>query len=186
MISIRMIKPCGISIYKPLQTIFQNCLYSGKFPSERKKANVVPTFKKGDKQCIKNCRPVSLLPACGKGSSHSTYAQKLPKLDPPPPLIRNREHLAWHPFMRTYFLYILLYKKRKVLRFCGPKKLFVTYVCNLETLPLPRCTQSYVFSLKPPLPCPTPNCAYVLCGWPPKCLNGYFMTACFHVFQKMT
>ena len=86
MISIRMIKPCGISIYKPLQTIFQNCLYSGKFPSERKKANVVPTFKKGDKQCIKNCRPVSLLPVCGKGSSHSTYAQKLPKLDPPPPL----------------------------------------------------------------------------------------------------
>ena len=66
MISIRMIKLCGISICKPLDIIFQNCLRSGKFPSEWKKANVVPTFKKGDKQCIKNYRPVSLLPVCGK------------------------------------------------------------------------------------------------------------------------
>ena len=66
MISIRMIKLCGISICKPLEIIFQNCLRSGKFPSEWKKANVVPTFKKGDKQCIKNYCPVSLLPVCGK------------------------------------------------------------------------------------------------------------------------
>ena len=66
MISIRMIKLCGISICKPLEIIFQNCLRSGKFPSEWKKANVVPTFKKGDKQCIKNYCPVSLLPVYGK------------------------------------------------------------------------------------------------------------------------
>ena len=66
MINIRMIKPCGISICKPPEIIFQNCLRSGKFPSEWKKANAVPTFKKGDKQCIKNYRPVSLLSVCGK------------------------------------------------------------------------------------------------------------------------
>ena len=66
MISIRMIKLCGISMCKPLEIIFQNCLRSGKFRSEWKKANVVPTFKKGDKQYIKNYRPVSLLPVCGK------------------------------------------------------------------------------------------------------------------------
>ena len=66
MISILTIKLCSISICKPLEIIFQNCLRSGKFPSERKKANVVPTFKKGDKQCIKNYCPVSLLPVCGK------------------------------------------------------------------------------------------------------------------------
>ena len=66
MISIRMIKRCDISICKPLEIIFQNCLRSGQFSSEWKKANVVPTFEKGDKQCIKNYRPVSLLPVCGK------------------------------------------------------------------------------------------------------------------------
>ena len=47
MISICMIKLCSISIRKPLEIIFQNCLRSGKFPSEWKQANVVSTFKKG-------------------------------------------------------------------------------------------------------------------------------------------
>ena len=65
-ISIRMVKLWGISICKPFGIIFQNCLRSGKFLSEWKKANVVPTFKKGEKQCIKIYRPVSLLPVCGK------------------------------------------------------------------------------------------------------------------------
>ena len=66
MISIRIIKLCGISICKALEIIFQNCLRSSKFLSEWKKANVVPTFKNGSKQCIKNYRPVSLLPVCSK------------------------------------------------------------------------------------------------------------------------
>ena len=62
MIRICMIKLRNISICKPLAKI---ALCSGKFPSEWKKTNVVPTFKKGDKQCIKNnsC-PVFLLPVC--------------------------------------------------------------------------------------------------------------------------
>ena len=66
MISIRKIKLCGISKCKPLDVISQNCLRLGKYPSEWKKANIAPTFKKGDKQCIKNYLPVSLLPICGK------------------------------------------------------------------------------------------------------------------------
>ena len=45
---------------------FLKLLTTGKFPFEWKKANVVPTFKKDDKQCIKNYRPVSPLPICGK------------------------------------------------------------------------------------------------------------------------
>ena len=61
MIGTRMIKLGGIFICKSLEIIFQNCLRSGKFNSEWKKTNVVPTFKKSDKQRIKNCRRVSLI-----------------------------------------------------------------------------------------------------------------------------
>ena len=48
-LSIRMLKLCGESIYKPLNLIFKSCLKTGQFLSEWKKANVVPVFKKGDK-----------------------------------------------------------------------------------------------------------------------------------------
>ena len=66
MISIRMIEICDTSIWRPLKLIFQSCLKSGKFPTEWKKANVVPVHKKGDKQILKNYRPISLLPIAGK------------------------------------------------------------------------------------------------------------------------
>ena len=66
MISIRMLKLCGKSICKSLDLIFQSCIKQGKFPAEWKKTNVVPVHKKRDKQILKNYRPVSLLPVCGK------------------------------------------------------------------------------------------------------------------------
>ena len=46
--------------------IFKQSIEAGVFPSEWKKANIVPTHKKGEKQALKNFRPVSLLPICGK------------------------------------------------------------------------------------------------------------------------
>ena len=66
MISIRILKICGNSIYKPLQLIFRSCIENGKSPSEWKKTNVVPIHKKGNKQTLENYRPVSLLSICGK------------------------------------------------------------------------------------------------------------------------
>ena len=66
MISIRMLKICDKSICKPLELIFQSCIKHGKFPNERKMANVVPVHKKSDKQILKNYRSVSLLPIYGK------------------------------------------------------------------------------------------------------------------------
>ena len=65
-ISICMIKICDQSIVKPLCIIYQNCLNTGFFPATWKKSNIVPVHKKGDKQIVNNCRPVSLLPVCGQ------------------------------------------------------------------------------------------------------------------------
>ena len=65
-LSIRMLKICGDSICLPLEMIFKQALLTGMFPSEWKKGNIFPIHKKGDKQNIKNYRPVSLLPICGK------------------------------------------------------------------------------------------------------------------------
>ena len=65
-ISIRMIKLCATSISKPLSILFINCFKNQCFPNEWKKANIVPVYKKNDKQLIKNYRPVSLLPVCSK------------------------------------------------------------------------------------------------------------------------
>ena len=65
-ISVRMVKMCEMSIVKPLTLIFKNSLNEGVFPLYWKKANITPIHKKGDKNNIKNYRPISVLPVCGK------------------------------------------------------------------------------------------------------------------------
>ena len=65
-ISIRILKICGSSVCRPLQIIYKSCLDRGTFPQEWKKANVVLVHKKKDEQLVKNYRPISLLPMCGK------------------------------------------------------------------------------------------------------------------------
>ena len=63
---IRVIKTCDQSIVKPLSMIYQNGLNTGTFSNIWKKSNIVPVYKKGNKQVVNNYRPLSLLPACGK------------------------------------------------------------------------------------------------------------------------
>ena len=65
-VSVRMVKICGEALVKPLISIFQFSLDTGRFPSKWKRGNVVPIHKKGDKDAIKNYRPVSLLPIFSK------------------------------------------------------------------------------------------------------------------------
>ena len=65
-ISGQMLLLCDNSVVLPLQIIFQNILVSSTYPDMWKLANVTPIFKTGDKQLIKNYRPISLLPICGK------------------------------------------------------------------------------------------------------------------------
>ena len=68
-----MIKTCGKSTCKPLELIFSQSIGTGYFLLEWKKANVVPVYKKGDKQCLKNYRPVSLIPICEKLIERLTF-----------------------------------------------------------------------------------------------------------------
>ena len=63
---IKMLKLRHKSIVKPLSIIFKNRKLGKNFPNLWKKANVVSIHKKGEKDLIKNYRPVSLLPIFGK------------------------------------------------------------------------------------------------------------------------
>ena len=63
-ISGQMLLLCDESVILPLRIIFTNILSTSLYPDMWKLANVTPIFKKGDKQLIKNYRPISLLPIC--------------------------------------------------------------------------------------------------------------------------
>ena len=65
-ISIRMLKICDSVLVEPLSLIYNNCINSGVLPDIWKRSHIIPTYKKNDKRCINNYRPVFLLPICGK------------------------------------------------------------------------------------------------------------------------
>ena len=65
-ISIPMLKICDSLLVEPLSLIYTNCINSGVILHIWKRSHIIPTYKKKDKRCISNYRPVSLLPICGK------------------------------------------------------------------------------------------------------------------------
>ena len=65
-ISSKMLLLCGDTVVLPLKIMFSNILSTGIYPSIWKLANITPIHKKSDKQLVKNYRPISLLPICGK------------------------------------------------------------------------------------------------------------------------
>ena len=65
-ISIRMIEMCGVSLVVPLMVIFEKAIETGVYPEIWKRGNIVPVHKKESKNLVKNYRPISLLPICGK------------------------------------------------------------------------------------------------------------------------
>ena len=66
MISIKMMKMFDNSIAHPLFKIYKSCIRKNYFPKKWKMANVVPVYKKNEKNFVQNYRPISLLPICGK------------------------------------------------------------------------------------------------------------------------
>ena len=65
-ISPRIIKDCIHVIADPLCDIFNKSLFQGVVPNKLKIAKVVPVYKKNDRKCIENYRPIALLPIFSK------------------------------------------------------------------------------------------------------------------------
>ena len=60
-----MIKLCGKAVCAQLAIIFNDCLKTD-IPADWKKGNIIPIYKKGDKNKVNNYTAISLLPVFGK------------------------------------------------------------------------------------------------------------------------
>ena len=65
-LSVKLIKSSINTIAVPLVKIFNKSFVSGIFPDALKIAHIAPVFKSGDKNDVKNYRPISLLPTLSK------------------------------------------------------------------------------------------------------------------------
>ena len=65
-VSIHMIQLRGTSVVEPLKYLFESSLTADIFPENWKKANIIPVHKRESKKCLKNYRPISLLPTFNK------------------------------------------------------------------------------------------------------------------------
>lgn len=65
-ISNKIIRLCCEGLYKPFTSLINTSFRLGQYPSAWKLANVLPLFKKDDRQLKTNYRPVSLLPSLSK------------------------------------------------------------------------------------------------------------------------
>ena len=66
----RILKECADEISPFLTTIFNKNLEEGNVPEDWKKASISAVFKKGDRHCAANYRPVSLTSLCCKIQEH--------------------------------------------------------------------------------------------------------------------
>ena len=65
-IPIVVVKKTAHLISTPLANLYNKCMRNGTFPSIFKTGKVTPVYKKDNKECIENYRPVSILPIFGK------------------------------------------------------------------------------------------------------------------------
>ena len=65
-IPICILKRCAKLISLSLSRLYNDCMHKGEFPNMFKTGKITPLYKKGNKECISNYRPVSILPIFGK------------------------------------------------------------------------------------------------------------------------
>ena len=69
----QILKEFAEVLVDPILAIFQKSIDTATVPSNWKKANVIPVFKKGDKQSVCNYRPISLLSVVSKVMERCIY-----------------------------------------------------------------------------------------------------------------
>ena len=77
----RLLKDAAPSISAPLTAIINLSISSAVLPEEWKYARVVPLYKDGDKKCMDNHRPISVLPVASKILERAVQEQLLQHLD---------------------------------------------------------------------------------------------------------
>ena len=85
-----VLKECAEEISPVLQIIFTKSLSSGVLPSDWKKANICPVFKKGRRDEAKNYRPISLTSICSKTMEHILFHNIMSHLNSNNILIENQ------------------------------------------------------------------------------------------------
>ena len=80
-ISASILKMTAEHLAEPLAILFQQSLDEGKLPSDWCRANITPTFKKGNRSLPANYRPISLTNICCKMLEHIVCRQVLGHLD---------------------------------------------------------------------------------------------------------
>ena len=92
-ISPLILKRCAPLLAPSLAVMFNMSLESGRLPQEWKKANITPVFKKGDKQCVSNYRPISLLCTASKVMERCLFNHLYPSVE-------TKIHPLQHGFMK--------------------------------------------------------------------------------------
>jgi hypothetical protein len=87
----RVLKECSTAIAPILQKIFQKSINSGTLPTDWLSANVSPIYKKGDRSCPANYRPVSLTCISCKLLEHIIHSQIMHHVDKYQ-LLSGRQH----------------------------------------------------------------------------------------------